>query len=922
ALLPQKDNVVHISQGISQDGLSYQLAYKNEQEKAVAIIELAAKGEDAVVSHLDAIVAHLRQHRSREIKHAVCKAVVAAGPAAARFYEDIVQLIDDQSDEVRYWCCLALGAIGSSAIGAKSRLRLLLEDSSEAVRFGACSALGALQATDCVEDLKKMLTDKSPEVQGAACLALGKLGDGGKPCAALVAQKLSQPRSRLSALKALSLMAEEGAKYCEAVCECLADEDAETRVAAASVVGKLAEFAQTSPMPRVLDLVKSEDGRTRSAAVLALGYMGKEAAEHKDLIKDMLNDSFEESAENALTIGGARPRLPPSCRKAKCAAAAALGRIAAEDDRGFGWEPLASDLTRLLSDADWEVRLCALDALAALGGRARPNAAKVASQFTDEKYVIRSKAARAYGKLGSSEHISALASLLEDSCPSVKADAATALAELGVDGADFNDKVFELVQDFAPEVRAAAITALSRMGEKGQYYASSIAQRVDDREDPAVRVAVSTHDTIIVATLIQPVLVIDCLSASDVAIVATSAVSVILVPCLWRRESAASQLPMTDFTSLPALIRQKPGLLSVLTAEARAELEEASCRPEAPEQSRAWDQDLARLVLRSKVWSVRRKWELLGSYSPEQSEAVLASFQLPAAVAAQCGLPEHDGFTWLDAVQELKKASAGETPVQLWQRVENHPMVQYVPAQCQDCGRHIKDTYPAPEDPDLVEEEPTEEERPFVRSGWFRGPRGPVVFVYRCRDCGQTTRWFRSLHPEVTLNPRRWGRLCGEQEDLKAWLARYLGVRLRVCCPLDWDHVWTEVWDGTAWKPLDPNCLNFARRLQEGIGSWTRVLAIGTPGSGKDAADAGEASEEVTEAYFARAGGSPEELRNWRATVDAARADASGASTQSRTLCGHVLQVARFDDLRITQELRSAQADFDLGRKLCELRQS
>ncbi|CAE8677503.1 unnamed protein product, partial [Polarella glacialis] len=301
---------------------------------------------------------------------------------------------------------------------------------------------------------------------------------------------------------------------------------------------------------------------------------------------------------------------------------------------------------------------------------------------------------------------------------------------------------------------------------------------------------------------------------------------------------------------------------------------------------------------------------------------VLASFQLPAAVAAQCGLPEHDGFTWLDAVQELKKASAGETPVQLWQRVENHPMVQYVPAQCQDCGRHIKDTYPAPEDPDLVEEEPTEEERPFVRSGWFRGPRGPVVFVYRCPDCGQTTRWFRSLHPEVTLNPRRWGRLCGEQEDLKAWLARYLGVRLRVCCPLDWDHVWTEVWDGIAWKPLDPNCLNFARRLHEGIGSWTRVLAIGTPGSGKDAADAGEASEEVTEAYFARAGGSPEELRNWRATVDAARADASGASTQSRTLCGHVLQVARFDDLRITQELRSAQADFDLGRELCELRQS
>lgn len=85
------------------------------------------------------------------------------------------------------------------------------------------------------------------------------------------------------------------------------------------------------------------------------------------------------------------------------------------------------------------------------------------------------------------------------------------------------------------------------------------------------------------------------------------------------------------------------------------------------------------------------------------------------------------------------------------------------------------------------------EERPFVRAGWFRGPRGAVVFSYSCPDCQAVSRWYRAVHPEITLNPRKWGRLCGETEDLKMWLARYLGVRLRVCCPLDWDHVWTEV---------------------------------------------------------------------------------------------------------------------------------
>ncbi|CAK9022725.1 unnamed protein product [Durusdinium trenchii] len=94
-------------------------------------------------------------------------------------------------------------------------------------------------------------------------------------------------------------------------------------------------------------------------------------------------------------------------------------------------------------------------------------------------------------------------------------------------------------------------------------------------------------------------------------------------------------------------------------------------------------------------------------------------------------------------------------------------------------------------------------------------------------------------------------------EDLKAWLAKYLSIPLRVCVPLDWDHVWTEVFNGDRWVPLDQNCLHFARRLHEGIGAWTHVLAIGTPGSG----DVLEATEEVTEAYLRHAEGSAEEAR-------------------------------------------------------------
>ena len=40
-----------------------------------------------------------------------------------------------------------------------------------------------------------------------------------------------------------------------------------------------------------------------------------------------------------------------------------------------------------------------------------------------------------------------------------------------------------------------------------------------------------------------------------------------------------------------------------------------------------------------------------------------------------------------------------------------------------------------------------------------------LPFTEGCPACQYTSRWFRSSHPEITLNPQRWGRLCGEQED-------------------------------------------------------------------------------------------------------------------------------------------------------------
>eukprot|EP00930_Biecheleria_cincta_P046059 TRINITY_DN31769_c0_g1_i1.p1 TRINITY_DN31769_c0_g1~~TRINITY_DN31769_c0_g1_i1.p1 ORF type:complete len:553 (+),score=137.27 TRINITY_DN31769_c0_g1_i1:85-1743(+) len=474
----------------SQERLAYELGSKNAEQKALAISELAAKGESFVTYHLDVIISELHKTYSSEVKQAVCQAIISSGLAAQPYYNDISPLVNDADPQVRYWGCLALASLGRSASGAKRQATALLQDEHEAVRFGACSLLGSIQAEDTLDDLRGMLEDNSPEVQGAACLALGKLGVAGTSCAALVATKLQEGRSRNNALKALALMGLEGGKHCQAVCECLEDDEAETRVLAASVVGKMAEYIKgdSVAMERIVSLARDPDGRKRSAAALALGYLGKVASSHKSVISELLSDPFEEEAENALTLGGCRPRMPASCRKTKCAAAAALGRIASED-RGYGWDSIATELASLLDDDDWEVKVCALEALGCLGSRASNQTEKVRARFKDEKYIVRAKAARAYGQIGDPETVSLLADLLQDGSPSVKCEAASALAKLGDDGAEFCDKVFELYRNPNPEVRAAAITALAGMGKRGQYYATATAQMLHPHEHPAVRVA-------------------------------------------------------------------------------------------------------------------------------------------------------------------------------------------------------------------------------------------------------------------------------------------------------------------------------------------------------------------------------------------------------------------------------------------------
>lgn len=289
-------------------------------------------------------------------------------------------------------------------------------------------------------------------------------------------------------------------------------------------------------------------------------------------------------------------------------------------------------------------------------------------------------------------------------------------------------------------------------------------------------------------------------------------------------------------------------------------------------------------------------------------------------------LDRNSPFTWFDELERLKLFHSGSKS-SLWRAVVNHPMTEYTLPKCQQCGQSFPGDSRDKSDDEvgLREVPPTDEERRTIRSGWYRGPRGPVVFLFACPKCSHETRWFRTSEPSHILNPNGWGRLCGEQEDLRSDLADYLGVPLRVAVPLDWDHTWGEFWDEDTgcWMVVEGDARNFAVRLDEGIGSWTRVLVISCSEE--------KFCEDVSDAYLrCRDAGHTTESGNERIEegradachasnmpryvdlVEKARCDSSGQSTQNRTVNGYLLSLAGMSNQEITEILRVAHRDYSV----------
>lgn len=252
--------------------------------------------------------------------------------------------------------------------------------------------------------------------------------------------------------------------------ECLADQDSGTREIAATLLGTVAEDVLNSEntMAKIAKLLESEEPGSQCAAAQALGHLGAKAApKWASKLESLLSNESEDTSSRSLQMGGGSARSPAFMRKPMCAAMSALGMM--------GASTYAGAIAVKLNSTDWEVRLCALQSLAAMGDAAKGQSDSVAEVLADAVHLNRAEACKTLAALEAEETAEGIADLLKDKSPLVRMAAAASICQLGSDGAVFSNGVFKLFKDPIKAVRAAAISSIGNMGETGECYAGPIA---------------------------------------------------------------------------------------------------------------------------------------------------------------------------------------------------------------------------------------------------------------------------------------------------------------------------------------------------------------------------------------------------------------------------------------------------------------
>jgi HEAT repeat protein len=416
------------------------------------------------------------------------KTIRALGGFGRPAVHTLLEALEVRSELVRSGAAAALGLVRDPT--TTQRLIELLDDPGRQVRIAAITALGNMRAARSIAPLIERLDDADATVRSAAIAALERIGPAAVVPLIEVLEHAKTETFAAEILKALEVFRDDRALV--PIMNHLGHTYMRVRVAAVDAAVAYGEDA----VPFLLDMMvlnavpidglirdarKNPQKRNRLRTIRALGEIKDSRA--VPLLKEIGQEhdrEIQDAAEQALARIG-------SATWARASAAKALGLI--------GGEAAVTHLIKQLDDPNSTVRLRVVRALTRIGDAraARPLAKLLESEedaevreeiagglglsglvgpavvaacvraLSDESRSVRSRAARALGRLASPRAALPLVGALGDSYWSVRRDAENSIMNLGPRAVP---PLVDALESRKPVVRLRASRILGAIGDR------------------------------------------------------------------------------------------------------------------------------------------------------------------------------------------------------------------------------------------------------------------------------------------------------------------------------------------------------------------------------------------------------------------------------------------------------------------------
>ena len=246
------------------------------------------------------------KHRDARIRRGATEVLGDLGPRASESVPALVIALQDKEESVRVGAARSLGAIGAPP--AVQSLIVALNDWLPSVRAASAEALGKMRAETSVSALAQRLSDRETAVRVKAAQAIWRIDRKAELALPVLIAAL---RDRHAGGDAKFVLGEIGPAATEAV-PALVQSLREERVgrplrtppSSALALGRIGAAA----IPELIPVLKTDYPEVRTSAVIALGFVGKDAQDAVPYLMPLLSDkSLEVRQATALALGSIEP---------------------------------------------------------------------------------------------------------------------------------------------------------------------------------------------------------------------------------------------------------------------------------------------------------------------------------------------------------------------------------------------------------------------------------------------------------------------------------------------------------------------------------------------------------------------------------------------------------------------------------------